>query len=107
MPLGSRSGLILFAIVKVRERGVSSCYILSNTLKVTEAIKGVEDWSIGTFILDILESMSHFGCLQISYVPRCLNEAANRVAKFWQKCNKSYVWPGSFPLWLSEIAFVL
>lgn len=54
-------------------------HILSDALKVIEAINGAEDWSIHHRILDIECFVSHFDKVCFSHISRDLNVEAIRL----------------------------
>lgn len=86
----------------VQEGRLSSCvykmpFFVSGVKEVIEAIKGAEDWSLSSFVKDVL-SLSHcFKTVKFSFIPRELNGASHCLAKFSFDQKDSFEWSGSFP----------
>lgn len=71
-------------------------FFVSGAKKVIEAIKGAEDWSLSSFVKDVL-SLSHcFKTVKFSFIPRGFNGASHCLANFSFDKKDSFEWSGSF-----------
>lgn len=57
-------------------------HVFSNALEVINAIRGGENWTIESVLLDVHEISKRYDLINFSFVPRKINEAAHRLAKF-------------------------
>lgn len=56
---------------------------LKDSLEVIRAIKRSENWSLRSFVVDILELFRNFASIEIMHLSRALNVTAHSLVKFY------------------------
>ena len=77
-------GWFFLALRRAKSLEISRVYFLLDALEVIDAINGVEDYSISTFILDILALLGSFENAHFYYISRTMNGVVHRIAKWGQ-----------------------
>lgn len=68
---------VLFSLAKVREFKLDQILFLLDSLEVIRAIKGNEDWTIRSFVMDIRDLAKSFELIRFRHLSRALNRAAH------------------------------